>query len=150
MKQVIKFQSPKEHYKADACILWCIDARLTRLHDPENSLLIKFIKEFKLENPDVLIIAGGAKDLNSPGTGRKFLFDQLDKIIKFHQPKQFSLVVHMDCGAYKGEIIGDETEYALTELKRARRILEQYLTVKKYTAEVKTYLADFNGLWEVE
>ena len=61
MKNILPFRSPKEHYVADACVVWCFDNRFS-------VLLQAFTKGVK--NIDLVKVAGGAKALAgdpSPG-----------------------------------------------------------------------------------
>lgn len=150
MKQVVKLKSSKNHYRAGACILWCVDARLTGLDDPRNSLLIRTIKELGFEKPDVFIIAGGAKELASYNERTAWLLDQIEISIKLHQPPVIVLVVHRDCGAYGKMTSPDEDSFFADELKKAKRRVLSYLETTNYSAEVKVYLADFEGLWEAD
>lgn len=150
MKQVIRLKSSREDYKAGACILWCVDARLTSLDDPQNSLLVRTIQELGLEKPDVFIIAGGAKELASYDGKTAYLLSLIEVSIKLHQPPTIVLVVHRDCGAYGNITSLDEDKFFADQLKKAKHRVSSYLETIDYSAKIKTYLADFDGLWEVE
>ncbi|MDP3697786.1 MAG: hypothetical protein Q8R55_07305 [Candidatus Taylorbacteria bacterium] len=151
MKQIVKFKSKREHYKADACIVWCFDDRFTGL--------LGELNQFGFKNVDLVKIAGGAMGLTGRGSAGNdnainYIADQVEKSIKLHNTPLVILMLHKDCGAYKA--IGlpmkgeNESELLKDDLELARRILAEYLETKGYKPRIKTYLADFNGLWEVE
>lgn len=155
MKLVVKFKSSKEHYQTDECAFWCFDARLTRLDDPENSLLIKFIQTFEFKMPDVVMVAGGAMELRDPDSPAfNFLLEQALKSWRLHGTKTFHAVIHVNCGRYKEAGLlkkGDnERKFSLREALMIRANLEKGLRKKGCDSKVKGYFADFdNGLWEV-
>ena len=138
---LIKYNSPKEHYTADACIVWCFDDRFTGL--------LKELNRFGFKNIDLIKVAGGAKGLIGPESARAFLLDQIEKSIKLHHAPLIILMVHKNCGAYGTLSAVDENGFFSKELKQAKINLEVFLEAAKHTAKVKIYLADFDGLWEV-
>ena len=151
MKLVVKFKSPKEHYDADACIVWCFDNRF-------DELLEETKKVFNLSATDVLEIAGGAMSLTGRGSAGNddainFVSDQVEKSIKLHHTPLVMLMLHKDCGAYKAlglPVKGEnETELLKLDLEQAAIILARYLAEKGYRPKIRTYIADFDGLWEV-
>lgn len=151
MKQVIKFKSSKEHYNADACVVWCFDNRF-------DALLEEFKRQMGFNYTDDVEIAGGALGLTgrgSDGTDEhiNYIAGQVEKSIKLHHTPLVILMLHKDCGAYKainlpmkGE---NETELLKDDLDLAKRTLADYLETKGYKPKIKTYIADFDGLWEV-
>lgn len=153
MKLVVSHKSKRDHYKdkCDVCIIWCLDARLSRLDDPENSLLIKFIRTFGFKNPDVIIIAGGAKDLADGKSESIYVANQILKSIKLHNPPLIVPVLHEDCGAYGDTIKGDYKTFLSVQNEKAKYRVEQALKTEDYKKEIRTFVADFdNGLWEVD
>ena len=151
MKLVVPFKSSKDHYDADACIIWCFDNRF-------DELLEETKKVFNLSSTDVLEIAGGAMSLTGRGSAGNddainFVTDQVEKSIKLHHTPLVMLMIHKDCGAYKA--IGlppkgeNEALFLEDDLGLAKEILTEHLKKKGYKAIIKTYLADFDGLWEV-
>ena len=143
MKQVIKFQSQKKHYDADACVVWCFDDRFTEL--------LGELNQFGFKRVDLIKVAGGAKALanrDMEANAYVFLIQQVDKSIKLHKTSLVVLMVHRDCGAY-GDLpkkLGDD--FLQDQLRKAKAEIER--TFKQDSIKVVTYLADFDGLWEVE
>lgn len=148
MKQIIKFRSSKEHYKADACVVWCFDDRFTGL--------LGELNKFGWRDIDLVRVAGGAVTLTGRGEEYDFDFvaDQVAKSIRLHHTPLVILMVHKDCGAYKALSLPpkgmSETELLKDDLSEARENLIEYLeSGKGYSPEIRTYLADFDGLWEL-
>lgn len=143
MRQVIKFKTSQEHYKADACVVWCFDNRFTGL--------LGELNRFGFKNIDLVKVAGGAKALanrDMEPNSYAFLIQQIDKSIKLHKTSLVMLMVHKDCGAYGdlpkklgGDFLHDQLRKAKTEVER---------TFEHDSIKVAIYLADFDGLWEVE
>ncbi len=148
MKKVISFKSDKKHYNADACIVWCFDNRF-------GDLLSKFKKKFGLRYTDDLEIAGGAMNLVGYGSGenKTFVLDQVEKSIKLHKTPLVILMAHKDCGAYKAlglPIKRDNwTDLLKNDLNTAKIALAEYLENNGYKPNIQTYIAGFDGLWEV-
>lgn len=137
---VVKFESPKEHYTADACIFWCFDDRFWKLRK-------RFIEALGFKSVDVVQAAGGAKALAGGDTPeRQFLLGQLDASIRLHHTKCVILMVHIDCGAYGGskqfKAIEDEYAHHTEELAKAHA----FISGKYPELEVERYIADFEGL----
>lgn len=160
MKQVIKFKSDEEHYKADACVIWCFDDRFTGL--------LGELNQFGFKHVDLIKVAGGAKDLADGAKsladladevgvgcgvdGARYLEDQILKSIKLHNTPLVILMIHKECGAY-GDLssVVNLDEFLIDQLKRAKKNLGLLLALENFDlVGIKTYLADFNGLWEVE
>ncbi len=140
MRQVLSFESPREHYTADACIVWCFDDRFS-------ALLAAFSKSFK--NVDLVKVAGGAKALaGGASPERDFVLDQVQASIRLHHTKRIILVVHRDCGAYGGaksfENPDAEKIHHMDQLAAA----EEFLKKKIPDASIGSYFADFDGLYE--
>jgi hypothetical protein len=150
MKQVVKFKSDSKHYDADACIVWCFDNRFGRLLEETK-------RKLNLKYTDDVEVAGGAMGLTGRGSAWKdksnYIADQVEKSIRLHHTPLVVLMVHKDCGAYK--TLGlpfksvSETQLLKDDLNEAKKELEQYLAKKEYRPVIKTYIADFDGLWEV-
>ena len=148
MKKVISFKSDKKHYNADACIVWCFDNRF-------GDLLSKFKKKFGLRYTDDVEVAGGAMNLVGYGSGenKEFVLDQVEKSIELHKTPLVILMAHDDCGAYKAlglPIKGDNWTHLLKEdLNTAKIALAEYLETNGHKPNIQTYIAGFDGLWEV-
>ena len=139
---VIKFQSSKEHYTADACVVWCFDDRFYKL-------LKAFGKQENFKNIDLVKIAGGAKALGGEaGPDRDFVLGQLKASIRLHGTKRVVLMLHRDCGAYGGSKnfpdANAELEHHTARLKAAKDLLG-----KEVNVPVDMYFADFDGLYKI-
>jgi len=130
----IIFKSPREHYTADACIVWCFDDRFTKA-------LGEFVRVCGFRNFDLVKIAGGAKSLASPDeeSERDFVLNQIQKSIKLHHTKLVVLMNHAECGAY------GEKQTAREDLQKAK----EYLQAKLPGIEIKTVFADFEKISEI-
>lgn len=144
MKQVIKFKSDEEHYKADACVVWCFDDRFTGL--------LGELNQFGFKHVDLVKVAGGAKGLADEVDGIRYLEDQVLKSIRLHNTPLVILMIHKECGAY-GDLssVINVDEFLIDQLKKAKKNLEASLSLEGFDLiGIKTYFADFDGLWEVE
>ena len=147
----------KEHYQAEAAVVWCFDARF-------QPALEELKKKLGLEKIDLISVAGGAKDLVGP-SGDEALAGNLNKIfsyclkifrrilkfrhealmgylirqieisVRLHNTKKIILMTHSDCGAFGGLKAFDNSEKV--ELARHIEILEQ---------AKKTVMSRFPGL----
>lgn len=140
--QVIANQVNHEHYKADACIVACIDHRFSQTLDA-------FQKKQGYGAVDLIMVAGGPKDFAIGHTDTtliaQYLCKQIAVSLKLHHSKRVDIVVHTECGAYGGE--KDETFY-LKELAKARSAIKEYLKDSGYNVPVHAYLETFEGMYE--
>ncbi|HEY7388445.1 MAG TPA: carbonic anhydrase [Bryobacteraceae bacterium] len=146
LTKVFHFQAPREHYQADAAVVWCFDNRF-------HLSFGKFLKRLGIAAPDIIKIAGGAKDLASPAseTDRQFLLEQIRLSIRLHGTKRVILMLHSDCGGYGGleQFGGDaraEAQHHEEELRRAAAFLKNALP----EIDVQAYFVDFEGTWALE
>src|SRR5215467_10396999 len=146
MRRVFNFASPREHYMADAAVVWCFDCRV-------ETAFRKFLKRIGVLQWDSIRIAGGAKSLASPEheSDRSFILDQVRKSVRLHGTRTAILMLHSDCGAYGGlaAFKGDtqrEAQLHNSELQKAAAFLKEKIP----ELEVKAYLVDFDGVWEIE
>lgn len=142
MEPFVKFDSQKEHYTADACVVWCFDDRFYKL-------LKAFGKQEQFGHIDLVKVAGGAKALAGEASpDRDFVLNQIGLSIRLHGTKRVVLMLHRDCGAYGGsKSFADATaeRTALFEqLHQAKDFVKQQLP----EASVDAYFADFDGLYE--
>ncbi len=144
----IKFESSKEHYKAEACIVWCYDARFADLY---NDFLSQ--RGFEDSKVDAVKGAGGAQALaGGEGADRTVAESQIAKSIKLHHTERVILMVHMDCGGYGGsKAFGDdhqaEWDHHVAELQKAADLVQsQFPQVK----EIECWLADFDGIHKID
>lgn len=145
MQKVFHFASPREHYTADAAVVWCFDHRF-------HLAFSKFLKRRDIVNTDIVKVAGGAKALASPANPceREFVLDQIQKSIRLHSTKRVILMLHSDCGAYGGlAAFGNdpqlEAQRQEAELRRAADYLRQTIP----GIGVEPYFVDFDGIWQV-
>jgi carbonic anhydrase len=147
MKRVLHFHSAAKEYHCDALVVACFDHRFDRV-------LRKFLRHIRVHNPDVVIVAGGAKSLSSPEheSDRDFILAQVGKSTRLHGTERVILMLHSDCGAYGGlhkQFNGDgakEVEHHRDELRRAYAVLRMAFP----EAKVECYFVDFAGVWQLE
>jgi carbonic anhydrase len=144
----VTFDSPKEHYTADACVVWCFDDRFYKL-------LKAFGKQEGFAHIDLVKIAGGAKALASTDAAspdRDFVLNQIKTSARLHGTKRVVLMLHRDCGAY-----GGSKGFADAEAERDELVKQLHQTrdfVKKELQDgpgisVDAYLAEFDGLYAI-
>jgi hypothetical protein len=145
MQKVFHFDSQPDAYVADAAVLCCFDHRI-------NLAAQKFLKNQGIARPDWIIVAGGAKTLASPRNDfeQDFILEQVRMSIRLHQSPRVILTCHSDCATYGGLAAykGDrkaEAEHHASELRRAAELVHKSFP----QVEVKTYLINFEGVWEV-
>src|SRR5262249_45807490 len=123
MDKVFHFDACPDLYVADAAVVSCFDERIRQTVN-------KFLKRRGILRPDMIVVAGGAKTLASPGNDfeRDFILEQLRISIVLHNTRRVILLSHSDCGAYGGLAVFDgdrvrEQAYHRTELERARDLV---------------------------
>lgn len=146
MQKILDFESSREHYTADACVVWCFDARFTKA-------LQSFAQARNYKHYDLVRIAGGAKSLASPDneSERIFVLKQIEISLKLHRAEKIVLMSHSDCGAYGGiksfeNDTDREKETHIQELTTAKEFLEQNLSA---SVPVELIFVDFDSIWEV-
>ncbi|HVO28724.1 MAG TPA: carbonic anhydrase [Candidatus Paceibacterota bacterium] len=138
---MIEFESPKGHYDADACIVWCFDDRFYKL-------LKAFGKRQGWAHIDLVKVAGGARALaGGPSPDRDFILGEIKKSIRLHHPGKVVLMLHQNCGAY-----GDSDQFADTGAEDAARGDDLAAAVAFVKDElpgtgVVGYYADFKGIY---
>ncbi len=148
MEPFVKFESSKEHYTADACVVWCFDDRFYKL-------LKAFGKQEGFTHIDLVKIAGGAKALasaESVSPDRDFVLNQIKTSVRLHGTKRVVLMLHRDCGAYGGSKSFADAEAEKTELIKQLHQAQDF--VKKDLPgvdglAVNVHLADFDGLYKI-
>jgi hypothetical protein len=166
LRKILDFKVPREHYQADAIIIWCFDERFDEYRErkplirflfsvlfwigmkrfnPETSLLRAYIKQKRFHHPDVIKWAGGAKPLVFEGEGNRNAFrHKLETAIRLHGAPRIVLMLHADCGAFNfGDDPSEELENHLAGLCLAGDFLKREFPDK----EIELLLADFNGLY---
>jgi hypothetical protein len=144
-RNILSYESPKEHYRADALIFWCFDDRLWKLRK-------LFIKKRGFKNVDCVQAAGGAKALSEgDSAARQFLLDQVATSIRLHDTKILIPTLHIDCGGFGGskafhhDSVAERAHHE-ERLKQASVLLKEHFP----HVTVEQYIADFDGLDEVQ
>lgn len=146
MRKVFHFDSPTDVYRADACVVSCLDARFelaTR----------KFLKKRGIWWADPVRIAGGAKTFASPTeeSDRSFALSQVKTSIRLHKTNLVMLMLHSDCGAYGGlEGFGRDEEREAAHYHAELRNATEFLKSNISSIEVECYYLKFSGVWAVE
>jgi len=146
MEPFVKFESSKEHYTADACVVWCFDDRFYKL-------LKAFGKQEGFGHIDLVKIAGGAKALAGDASpDRDFVLNQIKTSVRLHGTKRVILMLHRDCGAYGGsKSFADadvEKEELMAQLHRAQDFVKKELNDVDGLA-VSACFADLDGLYNI-
>jgi len=138
MEKIVSCSLSPDHYKADACIVWCFDDRFT-------PALQEFVKSRGFQHYDLIKIAGGAKTMSSPQflADRDFLVRQIRASIALHQAPKVILMNHYDCGAYQGE--KDKEKY-IEELQLAK---EHLLRALIDPIEIELLFVDFDAIYSI-
>lgn len=146
MQKSFHFETHGSMYESGGVVVRCFDTRFRLVSD-------KYLKRRGIENPDIVSVAGGPKQLASPSaeSAREFVLEQIRASIRLHRTPRALLMSHSDCGAYGGfEAFGsDRAAEARTqeqELRRAATCLHQAIP----DIAVEAYFLDFEGVWEVE
>jgi hypothetical protein len=140
----IEAKASPEHYKAEACVVWCFDARFAASYD--NFLNARGFPEDKV---DLVKCAGGAQALAAEsGVDHETFTAQIEKSIRLHHTDRIVLMVHMDCGAYGGSKAFDndhqkEWDHHVAELNKALAFIEKGFPDIKYR---EAWIADFDGV----
>jgi hypothetical protein len=143
----IQYQSPKEHYTADACVAWCFDARFSGAYDA-----FLAARGFRPDKIDLVKAAGGAQAFAlDGGADREVALSQIAKSIKLHHTNRVALMVHMDCGAYGGSKAFDddhqkEWDHHVAELSKAKTFIQQNFPE---ITTIESWIADFDGVHAV-
>lgn len=144
MEKRFHFDSSPTPYKADAAVLCCFDHRIQQV-------MRKFLKNQGVLQPDLIVVAGGAKTLASPSSDfeQEFILEQLRLSNKLHGARRVILTCHSDCGAYGGLAAhrGDrqaEAKHHFAELAKAAEFVRSSFP----NAQTETYLIDFEGVWQ--
>jgi carbonic anhydrase len=141
---LIKFDSSKEHYTANACVVWCFDDRFYKL-------LKAFGKQEGFAHIDLVKIAGGAKALAGDASpDRDFILNQIKTSVRLHGTNHIILMLHRDCGAFGGSKNFPDSGTEKTELAEKLRHAVDFIKTELPDIQVDAYFADFDGLYSVE
>jgi carbonic anhydrase len=146
VKKVLHFDSQTREYRADACVVSCIDARF-------ELVTREFLKKRGILWADLLKIAGGAKVFASPAeeSERSFMLGQVRTSMRLHGTTRVMLMLHSDCGAYGGlQAFGGNEEREAANHESELRIATEFLKTKFPGIEVESYYVKFTGVWALE
>jgi carbonic anhydrase len=146
MKKVFHFDSSSEPYIADAAVVCCFDQRI-RL------AVNKFLQRRGILKPDMIVVAGGAKTLASPGSDfeREYILEQVRMSMSLHGTTRVLLMSHSDCGAYGGLAAFNndqerERAHHREELCRGAELVQARCPV----LEVQPFFVTFDGVFGAE
>ena len=136
MDKLLHFDSPREVYTADACVISCFDARF-------DAVLRKFLKRRGILTFDHVKIPGSAKSLALPEreTDRDFVLSMIRTSIRLHGPSRALLFGHNDCGAYPGAPV----ETVTADLLSAAGVLH----AAEPSLAIECFFTDFDGVYKV-
>jgi carbonic anhydrase len=134
MEKLFHFDSPREVYKADACVITCFDARF-------DLPVRKFLKRWGVVTFDHVKIPGGAKSLAAPecDTDRDLVLRMVRTSMRLHGSERVLIVAHRECGAYPGASV----DAVMADAMRAAELLR----ASEPTLGVECYFADFDGVY---
>ena len=121
---------PLAHEICDGAVLHCIDFRF-------REFLQDFLhKRFLKDNYDLIVVAGGVKELIADNEkSSDFLLKQFNISVGLHNPSTFVFIQHEDCGAYGGsDALGEsweELEFQKKELSSTKVFLEERFSMVK-------------------
>jgi hypothetical protein len=136
MEKVFHFDSPREKYRADACVITCFDARF-------DLAVRKFLKRRGVVTFDHVKIPGGVKSLAAPEceTDRDCVLRMVRTSMRLHGSERVLIVAHGECGAYPGASM----DAIAADAVRAAELLR----ASEPTVAVECYFADFDGVYGV-
>jgi hypothetical protein len=134
MEKLFHFDSPPEHYRADACVITCFDARF-------DLATRKFLRRSGIAVYDQVKIPGSAKSLASPECDgdRDFVLRMVRISMRLHGATRVLLIGHNQCGGYGGA----PAEAIVADLFRAAAVLQ----AAEPSLAVECYFADFDGIY---
>jgi hypothetical protein len=137
MQKVFHFDSSPDHYRADACVMSCYDARF-------DLATRKFLKYSGIATYDLVKIAGSAKALAAPDSDavRDFALSMVRISQSLHGASRVLLIGHNDCGAYGGA----PSEAIIADLLRGADVLR----AAEPSLAVECYFADFDGIYRCD
>ncbi len=144
MEPFVKFASSKEHYAANACVVWCFDDRFYKL-------LKAFGKQEGFAHIDLVKLAGGAKALAGEASpDRDFVLNQIKTSVRLHGTNHVVLMLHRDCGAFGGSKSFADADAEKVELSKQLSAARDF--IKKELPNIlviDAVFADFDGLYKI-
>ncbi len=135
----------REHYTADALIVYCVDNRGKDAFDG-------FLAKKKFKNYDLIMIPGGAKSIADPRKGAEWqtVTVYIKKLVELHKAKIIVLTTHIDCGACGGSAAFDNnTEAELKVHGQWLKIAQESLSKQFPDIPIEIYFIDFDGFWQI-
>jgi hypothetical protein len=134
MERVFYFDSPREVYRADACVITCFDARF-------ELAVRKFLKRRGVVTFDHVKIPGGVKSLAAPecDADRDLVLRMVRTSMRLHGSERVLIVAHRDCGAYPDAPV----DVVMADAMRAAEVLR----ASEPSLAVECYFADFDGVY---
>ncbi len=145
MHKLFHFDSPREVYRAGACVISCFDARFELAER-------KLLKRRGVAWADRVRVAGGAKGLASPDdpAARAFLLRQVRLSVRLHATPAVLLVAHTDCGTYGGfQAFGCDPEREQAHHRSELAAAAAVLRAESPNLEVRAFFLGFDAAWEV-
>ncbi len=144
LRKILNFNSPREDYIADCCVVWCFDDRFT-------DALEAYLSSRHFRHADPVRLAGGAKDLIEDGPKRKFILDQIRLSMKLHDTKETVLMLHEDCGANGGsEAFDNDHDVEFRSLEEQAVAAGKVVKQEIPEMEVNLVVLGFDGVHAVE
>jgi hypothetical protein len=143
--KLFHFDSPREVYRAGACVISCFDARFELVER-------KLLKRLGVACADRVRVAGGAKGLSSPNepAARAFLINQVRLSVRLHAPPVVLLVAHADCGTYGGfQAFGFDAEREVNHHRSELATAAAVLRKETPGLAIRAFFFGFDGAWEV-
>lgn len=145
-KKIAMADAPRNHYHADAAVVWCFDDRF-------RGLLAAFLEAKHIMHKDLICIAGGLKTLASPEkeSDRDFVLSQIQGSMALHNTKTVFLMAHSDCGKYGGfKVFGGDENKELEHIYREAKKAEEYLKARLPSEiRIESVFADFDGVYQL-
>jgi len=134
MEKVFHFDSPSGHYRADACVISCYDARF-------DLVVRKFLKRSGVAVYDHVKIPGSAKALAATDSDvtRDFVLEMVRISMRLHHAPRLLLIGHNQCGAYGGA----GADIIVPDLFRAALVV----STAEPSLAIECYFADFDGIY---
>jgi hypothetical protein len=134
MKKLFHFDCPREHYRADACVITCYDFRF-------ELQVRKFLRRQGVEVYDRVKIPGSVKAIAQPDrdSDRDFVAGMVRTSLRLHAARRLMLFAHDECGAYGGA----PAETIVADAAKAAA----YFANLEPGLQIDAYFCDFDGVY---
>ena len=136
MQKVYHFDCPREEYRADACVISCIDLRF-------DLAVRKFVKRSGIAVYDHVRIPGSVKAIAAPDrdSDRDFVLAMARVSLRLHHAGRLLLFAHNQCGAYGG---ASAETIAADAVKAAA-----WFAAAEPTVPIQAFFCDFDGIYSL-